>query len=307
MSDAGTYETLTGAIQSSYPQRTKLNLPRKVNQRPSSGSKATTTHTSRRPASESKARRMAPRRPSESFDAESFVKAQTFDTWRNADDSPISEGELQGLRKTMLNYIHTHSPAVEAKIAHADGRKSAQSLEQFRAFIQTRDPCAAIDAASNATPVPWVFTRESQATRSWERTTYTAAPIRSMNVQRRRANQSLGMFVRAMHPTSGIPRATLSSNVPDALLATDNTPTSLAIPPTSALLSITRGSVGASRGAQVFRCEVLAGDYTKHTLVNVKANNSTMLAAKLAVVSNATMPLGDKISAMSLVSRSVNP
>jgi hypothetical protein len=285
-------------------------VPRRTNQRPAPGSKATPTQsTSRRPASESKSRRMTPRRPSETFDAESFVQAQAFAIWRKIDDSPISEEELKGVRKTMLNYIHAQSPAVEAKISGADGGGSAQSLSQFRAFIQTRDPCAAIDINSDdVTSVPWAFTRKSQPTRPWERTTYTAAPARSINMQRRLVSRSLRMFARRMHPTSRTPRTALSSNASSAgtLHTTDNIPTFPMVSPASALLSITKGNVGASRGAQVFRREILAGDYIKHTLVNVKANNSALSAAKLAAVSNATMTLGDKMSAIDLISRLAN-
>lgn len=303
ISDVETYEMIADATQSSYPQRTKKSVPRLPNNRPLSGPNTTARSPSRRTTSESKSRRAPSRRVSETFDAESFIQAQAFDSWRNADDGVISEGKLKELRKTTLNYMRAHLSAVEAKVAHADGNEPAQSLGEFRAFVQTRDPRAVIDTFSyEVPPVPWALTRKSQPMRPWERTSYTAAPTRPINIQRRMVNRSLKMFARRMYPTSRIPSTTLSSNTPNAdkLL---NIPASPAVPHTSALLSIAEGSVGASRGAQVFRHEVLAGDYDMCTLVKVKANHPAPLAAKMAAVSNVTMSLGDKISAVTLVSR----
>jgi len=89
----------------------------------------------------SKSSRMASRRPPDTFDAESFVQAQAFGSWRNPEDGAIlDEDDVKELRKTMLNYMRAHSTTVEAKITLANGNEAAQSLGEFRPFIQTRDP-----------------------------------------------------------------------------------------------------------------------------------------------------------------------
>jgi len=296
------------ATRGSNSQRTKQIMPKPSNRRqpPSGDHTPSTRPTSRRTVTGSKLSRMASRRPHDTFDAESFVQAQAFGSWRNTEDGAIlDEDDVKELRKTVLNYMRAQSPAVEGKIALANGNETAQSLGEFRPFIQTRDPCAAINAFSDdAMPVPWALTRKSQPTRPWEQTTYTAALTRSINMQQRAVSQSLNLLAQRMRP---IPTTSMASATPSAgtLLATGNIPASSTILPM--LLSLTERNVGASRGAQVFRRNVLAGDYGMHALVNAKANNPAILAAKVAIVSNATMNLGDKKSAMNLVSRLATP
>jgi len=306
ISDSGTYEMVAEATRGSDSQRTKRSVPKPSNRRQPSGDHTPSTRSTSRTVTGSKLSRMASRRPPDTFDAESFVQAQAFSSWRNTEDGAILDGDdVKELRKTMLNYMRARSPAVEAKIALANGNEAAQSPGEFRPFIQTRDPCAAINAfCGDAMPVPWALTRESQPTRPWERTTYTAAPTRSINMQQRAVSQSLNLLAQRMRP---IPTTSMTSATSSAgtLLATRCIPASSTIPPM--LLSLTERSVGASRGAQVFRRDVLAGDYAMHALVNAKTNNPAMLAAKVAMVSNTTTNLGDKKSAMSLVSRLATP
>lgn len=255
-----------------------------------------------------------PRTPEQTFDANAFAESHSFEGVTNAAGEPItSSEELTALRTDLKGYIASRSSSLQASLSSARAEASSHASSNgtsFAATVQRRD---AVKAASTPGSVdsdrliPWGFSRSARyGIRRWENTRYTAHPGTSINAQLHAAKVARAPFSRLMRdPKELVPAGTLSRLKLGGVASGSGT--TLANPPGVAtadpFASPARTGIEASAGAQTFRHEKLAGEYSKYALSKFKAGTPALAAAKLAVVSNESMSLHERQSALTFVQK----
>lgn len=295
--DADTYNQVTRAtLESSVPSsqrrdggmRAASRGPKKDERaRPERSSNSRPTRSPRRGLSRAKPE--AEEEEVAAFDVSQFVASQNLREWKNAEGEPLSEEEVAEARKSLLELMQAQPVSESTNTEGGELTASQETPESFECFVDTRSASAALQTPSHdVSPVPWNFTRQAHPNSSWERKRYTANPSPSAYQQKRLVNNAQSLFARSMKDPKGARSKSEASSTPVI---------------SQFASSVSAKGVEASRGAQLFRRELLAGDYAKHTLTNVKTSSPASLTAKVAVLANDTMPLEDKFEAIALVRR----